>query len=356
MSSNIGHIYSLKMRDLNKVLSFYLYDYYDFPIANEIKMGGGDILREPIKLLNCLRKSNIATKIGFLDIGCNIGQFSLVAAAYGYAVYAFDGDETNILQMSESAKINHFDIQTVCALISDHNDKSSAFRMGGPCGNIFGIPFNQYAVEQAVGEVGCITIDSWWEREGKPGIEIVKMDIEGAEIFALEGMKKLLTEQTPHIYMEYNYAYAPYTDKTFSDYVAWFSDYDYKPFLIGRDNIFYEVTAEDLFNCNECGNYLFIHNGSNLLKEKLIIPYPVRDIRDFALHAIFCTEARYQAGMGIELLRNYELLADTDLPEKFIESLRQYKIQQSNILLTQKEITMIDEIAKRLEKKKDASR
>lgn len=356
MNGDIGHIYSLKMRDLNKVLSFYLYDYYDFPIADEIKNGKEGILSEPIRLLNCIHKNRIANPPGFLDLGCNIGQFSLVAAAYGYDVYSFDGDEINTLQLSESARVNSFDIHINCALISDHNDRSSVFRKGGPCGNIFGIPFNQYAAEQTTGEVECITIDSWWESEGKPEIEIVKMDIEGSEFLALEGMKQFLMELTPYVYMEYNYAYAPYTGKTFSDYVAWFADYDYKPFLIGRDNVLYEVTTKDLFNCSEFGNYLFIHNGADILKEKLIISHPIRDIHDFVLHAILCTEARYQAGFGIELLRNFELLTYTDLIEEFIGALRQHKIQMSNIPLTQKEIVIIDDIANRLEMKKGVAK
>ncbi len=51
-------------------------------------------------------------------------------------------------------------------------------------------------------EVPIVTIDNWVERNGNPSIELMKFDIQGYELVALEGAKKTLNDSTKIVYSE----------------------------------------------------------------------------------------------------------------------------------------------------------
>lgn len=351
MIDSKGYVYSLKMRDIQKELKFFLYDFYDFAVANEIKAGRAGILSEPIRLINCLSIEPNILKNGFLDIGCNVGQFSLVAAAYGYNVYAFDADRTNIDQLNKSASINGFQINSYCGLVGPSTEEDKQFLAAGPCGNIYGIPFDTYLQDSKQSSVSQFCIDDWWVGNNKPKLDIIKMDIEGAEFMALDGMNHILSESAPPVYIEYNYAYTVYNGRTFADFKNYFAEYGYSPYLIKRKDVLYEITENDFYSCHESGDYLFIHKNSSILKSKLIIPYPVRHIKDFADYAIQCTEARFQIGFAIELLNNIESLYGTTLLVQFYNALSLKKHEMSKMPLTDQEDALINNILARIKEK-----
>jgi len=51
-------------------------------------------------------------------------------------------------------------------------------------------------------EVTVTTLDKWWFDNGKPKIDVLKIDTEGSELLVLEGAKKILEEVKPVIYFE----------------------------------------------------------------------------------------------------------------------------------------------------------
>jgi FkbM family methyltransferase len=53
-------------------------------------------------------------------------------------------------------------------------------------------------------EVECTTIDIEWEKAGKPEVSFVKIDIEGADLFALKGGLACINNCKPYILMEWN--------------------------------------------------------------------------------------------------------------------------------------------------------
>jgi FkbM family methyltransferase len=53
-----------------------------------------------------------------------------------------------------------------------------------------------------VSDVDIVTIDEWAARNGKPAIEVMKFDIQGAELRALRGAERMLRESTLLVYSE----------------------------------------------------------------------------------------------------------------------------------------------------------
>jgi len=151
----------------------------------------------------------------FLDVGANIGWFSLVAASHGATrVYSLEPNPQNVIRLCESIHLNQpiwqkqrslnsgkhtpivvpivkgagntEEIKTMYAKAHQkHNPGSFAFR---PPSNS-----NQTIV---VGNMEITTLDAFAERHGwftnKPNIGMFKLDAERFERFVLEGGAKLL--------------------------------------------------------------------------------------------------------------------------------------------------------------------
>jgi len=144
----------------------------------------------------------------FLDLGANIGAFSLYMAANGWKGYSFEASLANTNLLRKSAFINDFDIKIIDKIISDHTGNLLFYD-----NSIYGFVINDACVfdsldnrdEHRVIELPCIALDDMPELADLQKVDLVKMDIEGSEAAALRGMSRLLSRLGyPPIYMEVN--------------------------------------------------------------------------------------------------------------------------------------------------------
>jgi len=135
-----------------------------------------------------------------LDVGANIGYFSLVAAQsvgpHGH-VYAFEPDPYNraVLARNTRANVVGARIEVVPMAVS---------RMSGPIElhvntEESGMLTSLYAGAMAVRggnwetvHVEATTLDAWAAARDWPAIHVMKLDIEGAELDALAGAREVL--------------------------------------------------------------------------------------------------------------------------------------------------------------------
>lgn len=133
------------------------------------------------------------------DVGANIGVYSLTAAAKGARVTAFEPDKEIIDQfLSPGVAINKADVRIVNSAVSS-TDGAIPFYSHRP-GN-FGVGSILGGDESRRVDVASNTLDAYVEEFGVP--DLVKMDIEGAEWFALQGASKLLARSdAPLFFLE----------------------------------------------------------------------------------------------------------------------------------------------------------
>ncbi len=134
-----------------------------------------------------------------LDVGANIGQYTLIAAERvgptGH-VHSFEPNPSVYEQLDRNVALNGF--QDRCTL----NDLAVTDRAGAatlslhaPGENVF----SSLGAHQRVDQVGqqavrTITLDEYVENlAGTPVVDFIKMDIEGAELPALQGARRLLS-------------------------------------------------------------------------------------------------------------------------------------------------------------------
>lgn len=128
-----------------------------------------------------------------LDIGANIGYFSLAAAERVGAegrVYAFEPGRDNFKVLKRNIEINNFEnitavpkavgseSKTVTLTLAEDPDQHSLFKppMVGAKGRI---------------TVECVALDDFMVGET---IDVVKMDVEGNELGALDGMRQIIAK------------------------------------------------------------------------------------------------------------------------------------------------------------------
>ena len=137
-----------------------------------------------------LFKKIIRPGMVIIDIGAHIGYYTrLFARLVGPTgkILAFEPEPDNfrLLQKNTSRFEN---IKLFNLAISDQNGKISFYKVKNSTGCHSVIPQDQAEIIN----VNATTIDSFIAREKIKHIDIIKIDIEGGEAKALEGMKNLL--------------------------------------------------------------------------------------------------------------------------------------------------------------------
>lgn len=126
-----------------------------------------------------------------VDVGANIGYFSLIAArAVGARgrVYAFEPDPGNFALLKKNITVNNFDNTTPLQMaVSDRTGGALLFQS------------DDYMWDHRIFDPGearktipvdAVALDDYF-RGIKGRIDLIKMDIQGAEGYALRGMRRL---------------------------------------------------------------------------------------------------------------------------------------------------------------------
>ena len=140
-----------------------------------------------------------ATGGRFLDLGGHLGSFTLTAAAHGHQVVVVEASPTNAGLIRQSVAANQFDqVQVVHAAVY-REAKTLQFFDNGPFGFLI-----EHQHPKCV-EVPALPTNEILARTGWDRIDVIKMDIEGAEVWAIDAMEDILSRpDAPVIYYECN--------------------------------------------------------------------------------------------------------------------------------------------------------
>jgi FkbM family methyltransferase len=129
-----------------------------------------------------------------LDLGAHLGTFSLAAAAAGCRVIAVEASPENVSLLRASAEKNRFhNLQVVHAAVSDRPGTLKFFSYG-PYGHVATSENEAKSVE-----VRALAVDDLLAELGVKRVDFIKLDVEGSEIKAVDGMRKLLGGSEPPI-------------------------------------------------------------------------------------------------------------------------------------------------------------
>jgi FkbM family methyltransferase len=146
------------------------------------------------------------------DIGAHVGYHSLVFAGLGAQVLAFEPNQHNAARLRAHLERNPAlarNIRHLAVAVSDRDGEVAFVQSGDMKGGSSGshLAAALPPLESAV-YAGCerllvpaVRMDSLIDR-GERVPDVIKIDVEGAELLALQGGRKLLTEKKPLLFIE----------------------------------------------------------------------------------------------------------------------------------------------------------
>ena len=139
-------------------------------------------------------RKHLKTRMTFLDLGANVGFYTFLARSIigeKGKVFAFEPYPRNAGLVKASIRENNYNnVTLVEAAVSDRNGKASLYLSPDESSENSLLELNfQNAIT-----VDVVTLDDYFEKKvSDTKIDFIKMDIEGSEYRAFQGMSKLLS-------------------------------------------------------------------------------------------------------------------------------------------------------------------
>jgi len=164
-------------------------------------------MEELMVLEKFLRPSDI-----FFDVGANTGEFTLFAAKrlQSGQVYAFEPANHMYKKLSMHTERNNFSCVHLFKLaLADREGETLLYSptinfpdgsTHNGIGSLFSGRFRQSTEHQEV--VRLITLDRFVQEHGVPHIDLMKIDVEGAELQVLRGAEEVIHRYLPRIIIE----------------------------------------------------------------------------------------------------------------------------------------------------------
>lgn len=174
----------------------------DWAVGNEIARAGAYELHVAAALKPLLQPGLV-----FLDIGANIGYYTLLAASRvgpTGRVIAFEPHPRNVELLTVSVRENGFEHVQIYPLAVS-NVEGAVELIGDPTSTnaSFAVPGVSDSADIAKAHhVKTVVLDKCLQAE--PRIDIVKMDIEGVEPLAWQGMRQLIQRHRPIVLTEFS--------------------------------------------------------------------------------------------------------------------------------------------------------
>ncbi len=170
----------------------------DFGVSCELEFTGE---YEATTMAYC--KKTLKPDMVFVDIGANIGLFTLMAARQvGSAghIYSFEPDAGNCALLRKNVEQNGYgNVTLIQKAISDRSGTCTLFQSECNMGD-----HRTYQVSKGRKRVTieCVSLDDYFPVDAR--IDMIKMDIEGAEEAAIRGMDRILNSaHHPQLILEF---------------------------------------------------------------------------------------------------------------------------------------------------------
>lgn len=178
-----------------------------------------------------LAKKYITPGSAFLDVGANYGQMSIVLAKFmesqgGGKVYAFEAEPFVGEILQKNVQINRCsNIEIVMGAVHYKNGEKLVFPE--PDFKRFH-SYGSYGIDPLASSgrtVETLTIDSLQIQEK---VSFIKVDIQGSDLFALQGARETILKNKPVIIFEFEEQFQKEFKTSFNDYTEFVKSIDYK--------------------------------------------------------------------------------------------------------------------------------
>jgi FkbM family methyltransferase len=189
-------------RALGKFIRVKVFDEVELRLINPLEFHQkvllfGDDLYEP-QIMSLLSSALGPGKI-FFDVGTNMGYHSLLASKLvgdKGRVHAFEPADTQFQHLQLNLRINHIENVTAnqCAVAESTGEREFFISEGWNQGTH---SLGKTAGQSKSCRVPCVSIDDYVEKQSVKRIDVMKVDVEGAELSVFKGAQRTLSTMPP---------------------------------------------------------------------------------------------------------------------------------------------------------------
>ncbi len=194
-----------------------------------------------------LIKNLLAAGGTFVDIGANVGYFTLLAAkcvGRSGRVFSFEPVPQLRRRLDRNLRLNHLGDCEVYGVAVSNAEGTCEFHVG-PCGHSGVSGMRALHDASATITVHTNTLDNMLPAD--VDVSLVKIDVEGAECHVLEGMQDSLARSQPDIILEITPEYLSGMNRSPGQIEQLLASFGYRPFAIG------DMGLQRLDSLNEAG-------------------------------------------------------------------------------------------------------
>lgn len=175
-----------------------------------------------------------------IDIGANIGYYSLITGNIlknNGMIYSFEPSLKNYTRLLENIALNNFsNIIPINKALSNEEIKRNLYISDSK--NWGMTRFSTH--ESFKGEmelVDCIKFDNFAKENAIKTVDLIKIDVEGAELLVLKGMEETLKNTSPMVLIEVNNDTATSMNSNISEIYLFMASFAFSPFEIITANL-----------------------------------------------------------------------------------------------------------------------
>ena len=221
--------------------------WYEFQPGLQMCLNIRDLIHQTILIeglwdpqLTSFVKERLHPGAVFVDIGAHSGYFSLLAAnLVGPAgiVLAVEPSPKAILELKrniEVSKLNNVIVEGVAC--GDASGPTFLYLHDDSNSSMSSLSSKNVAGEKV--SVQCLGLDTLVEKHALPKVDLIKIDVEGAELGVLRSGKRTIQQQLPTIVMELDPVLLQGFDSKLEDVLSLLSEMNYEVTALGGHNNF----------------------------------------------------------------------------------------------------------------------
>jgi FkbM family methyltransferase len=181
---------------------------------------------------------HISNSCYFVDVGANLGWYACVVAAHSQNgnVLALELDASNCERLRRNVVLNNYDnVEIMCVAVLDC--AGVGYYRGRTNSALLRLDPTVRDGSKGHYQVETVMLDSVLEGRETNRLDVVKIDVEGAELRALKGMSKTLAKRRPTLIVEYHKNELAEWGESSEDLIHFLEHYSYSVFELPQGKI-----------------------------------------------------------------------------------------------------------------------